>query len=119
MKNFNNVDEYIESAPKEIQGTLNDIRKAILAIAPEATEKMSYGMPYYGYKGRLIYFAWWKDHIAIYAMPDIVLDKFKKELAGHIKGKGTIWYNLDEDIPMDLIKRMVKAQVEVNESKKK
>ena len=51
------VNEYILMAPKEAQGKLKQIRRIIKAAAPKALEKLSYGMPYYGYKGRLAYFA--------------------------------------------------------------
>ena len=43
------VDEYIASAPKEVQGKLTQLRKAIKEAAPTAVERISYGMPYYDY----------------------------------------------------------------------
>ena len=48
------------------------------AAAPKAEEQISYGMPYYGYKGRLAYFAYAKHHIGLYAMPPIVKDHAKE-----------------------------------------
>jgi uncharacterized protein YdhG (YjbR/CyaY superfamily) len=47
------VDEYIASAPKEVQAKLKELRAAIREVAPTAVERISYGMPYYDYKGRL------------------------------------------------------------------
>lgn len=54
-KKFSNgVDEYIALAPKEVQGKLRELRAAIKTVAPDAEERISYGMPYYAYKGRLV-----------------------------------------------------------------
>ena len=73
-----NVDAYIAAAPKEVQSKLQALRAAIKAAAPKAEEQISYGMPYYGYKGRLAYFAYAKHHIGLYAMPPIVKDHAKE-----------------------------------------
>ena len=56
MKPVKDVDEYIALAPKEVQAKLKELRATIMAAAPNAQERISYGMPYYYYKGRLVYF---------------------------------------------------------------
>ena len=63
MIHAQDVDEYIASAPKDIQEKLTEVRAAIKTVAPKAEEKISYGMPYYGYKGRLVYFAYTKNSL--------------------------------------------------------
>lgn len=51
MKPIKDVDGYIKNAPEEIQGKPKELQAAIRKVAPEAQEKISYGIPYYGYKG--------------------------------------------------------------------
>lgn len=63
MNKPKSVDDYIDKAPREVQAKLKEMRKIIKSAAPRAEEKISYGMPYYGYKGRLAYFAYFKDHM--------------------------------------------------------
>ena len=58
-----NVEAYIAAAPEEVREKLREMRATIRAVAPKAEEKISYGMPYYGYKGRLAYFRLNKAHI--------------------------------------------------------
>jgi len=54
MKNASkDVDDYVARAPKEVQDKLQEIRSAIREVAPTAVESISYGMPYFDYKGRL------------------------------------------------------------------
>jgi uncharacterized protein YdhG (YjbR/CyaY superfamily) len=102
------VDEYISLAPKEVQGKLKELRAAIRETAPIAAERISYGMPYYHYKGRLVYFAHAKAHIGLY-IPTPIIEEHKKELAEYQTNKGTIRFPLD--------KKLVKARMKKNEAK--
>ncbi len=56
MKAVKDVDEYIANAPKDIHSKLRELRRAIRTAVPKAEESISYGMPYYYYKGLLVYF---------------------------------------------------------------
>jgi uncharacterized protein YdhG (YjbR/CyaY superfamily) len=112
------VDDYIAGAPVAVQKRLQQIRQIIREVAPEAQEKLSYGMPYYGYKGRLVYFAYAKNHIGLYVMPPIIKEH-KKELDDYVTAKATVQFALDKDLPIPLIKKLVSAGVKLNEAKAK
>lgn len=114
---MNDVDRYIANAPKEVQGKLQMLRSLISKNAPDAEEKLSYGMPYYGYKGRLAYFAYTKSHIGLYLMPPIVEDH-KDELKKYETAKATIRFPLTEDLPVALIEKLLRVGVKNNETKK-
>ena len=116
MRRPKDVDEYIASAPADLQPRLQQLRKAIQAAAPKAEERISYGMPYYHYKGRLVYFQLWKDHIGLYALPAPVLEQYKRELAGNVTGKGTVRLSLAGRLPVALVKKMIKAQVKIKDA---
>jgi uncharacterized protein YdhG (YjbR/CyaY superfamily) len=47
------VDAYIQAAGGVARKKLQEVRRAIREVAPEARESISYGIPYYGYRGRL------------------------------------------------------------------
>lgn len=117
MKRAKDVEEYIARAPAEVQGKLKEMRTVIKESAPKALEKISYSMPYYGYKGRLAYFAYFKKHIGFYIMPPIVA-MHKKELKGYETSTGTIRFPLDRKLPLPLIRKLVKARVKHNEEAK-
>lgn len=118
MKSVNNVDDYIAQAPKEVQTKLQELRATIKAAAPFAQERMSYGMPYYEYKGRLVYFQLWKKHIGLYALsPDI--EEHKSELQDYVTTKGTVRFPLDEKLPLALIEKLVRARVRKNDEAEK
>jgi uncharacterized protein YdhG (YjbR/CyaY superfamily) len=121
MKSWKNVDEYIAAAPKEARPTLEQIRAAIREVAPDAAESISYGMPFYSYKGeqgfrgRLCYFGLLTERIAFYMRPQD-LEGHMGEVARYMTTKSAIQFPLDEAVPFSLIKKLVRAAVERHEA---
>ncbi len=106
-----NIDEYIAKFPAETIKKLKQVRLTVSKAAPKAEEIISYGMPAFRYKGRvIIYFAGYKNHIGVYATPS-GHTAFQKELSAYKQGKGSVQFPLDQPMPLDLIKRMVQFRV--------
>jgi uncharacterized protein YdhG (YjbR/CyaY superfamily) len=109
--NLNSIDEYIATFPKDVQKILEELRGTIKAAAPEAGEKISYGIPTFTLDGKyLIYFAGWKHHISIYPVPT-GSEAFNKQVSNYVDGKGTLKFPLDKPIPLKLITKIVKYKV--------
>ena len=117
MKKASNVDSYIKAAPREVQGKLKELRAIIKSAAPKAEEKISYGMPYYSYKGRLAYFRLSKAHIGLY-VPTPVIEEHKEELKDYETSTATVRFPLDKKLPVTLIKKLVKSRIKKNEENK-
>jgi uncharacterized protein YdhG (YjbR/CyaY superfamily) len=106
---FQSVDEYIAAQPEAVRDTLERVRGAIRKAVPEAREVISYQMPTYTLHGaRLIYFAVWKQHYALYAATEQVVAAFEAELASYEIDKGTIRFPLSQPVPVKLIGRIAK-----------
>lgn len=118
MKSFSSIDEYVADFPRDIQDKLNLIRKTIGEIAPEATEKINYGIPTFYLNGNLVHFAAFKNHIGFYPAPSGI-EAFEKELTKYRTGKGTLQFPLDQELPIELIKKVAKFRVKENLKKKK
>lgn len=112
-KTAQTVDEYISGYPADIQKKLNDIRKVVKKAAPEAVEKISYGMPAYTYKGMLLYFAVHTNHIGLYPYPS-AMEAFREEIAAYRTSKGTIQFMLSKPVPLKLIAGIVAFRVQEN-----
>lgn len=97
---------------------MKQIRAAIKAVAPKAKEKISYGMPYYDYHGRLIYFAAYKNHIGVYLMGGS-RTVLPKSLTAYRTSKATLRLPLENKVPVSAIKTLVKAQMRTNERQDK
>jgi uncharacterized protein YdhG (YjbR/CyaY superfamily) len=107
------IDEYIAGFPADIQERLEKIRLTIREVAPEARETIKYGMPTFTWKGNLVYFAAYKNHIALY--PAVTGDEtFNQELSVYLAEKSTVQFPHDRPIPFDLISRIVKYRVKDN-----
>lgn len=113
-----NTDSYIESFPEDIQKLLMQLRTIIKQTAPEAEEKISYGMPGYKLNGMLVYFAGYAKHIGFYPGTDCI-EAFKDELSGYKTSKGTVQFPLNKPLPTDLIIHMVKFKIYENLELKK
>lgn len=107
------IDKYIEQFPKEVQVLLQKIRKLIKALAPEAVEAISYGIPTYKLNGNLVHFAAYKSHIGFYPGSRI-LKELDLEIKEYKTGKGTIQFPLNAPIPYELIEKIVKQRVKEN-----
>lgn len=104
------IDNYIGQFSCEIQEKLIAIRTAITSTAPDAGEKISYGMPTFTLNGNLVHFASCKGHIGFYPTPGAI-EVFKHELSAYHTSKGAVQFPLDKPLPLDLVKRMVLFRV--------
>ena len=113
-KQFETIDEYIESFPKDVQVSLEKMRQTIRKAAPDASEAISYQMPTFKLNGRnLVHFAAFKNHIGFYPIPSGI-EAFKKELSPYKQGKGSVQFPLDKPIPYDIVAKIVKYRVKEN-----
>lgn len=104
------IDDYIGRQPEPVQALLQQMRETIHKAAPEATEKISYGMPAFFLNGNLVYFAGFKRHIGFYPTGSGIA-AFQKELSKYKSSKGAVQFPLEEPLPLALVSRMVKFRV--------
>jgi uncharacterized protein YdhG (YjbR/CyaY superfamily) len=110
------IDQYISEAPQEVQERLNNLRAVIKSEVPEAEERIAYAMPTFSQNGNLVHFAYFKNHIGFFPAPSGI-ENFKDELAKYKTSKGTVQFPLDEDIPMDLVREIVRFRLKENLAK--
>ena len=105
------VDEYVDSFPVEVRRRLQSLRSDITSVVPDATERISYHMPTVDLDGkRLTYFAGWKRHVALYAVP-VLDDDLERELAPYRSTKDTLRFPVEQPIPNGLVCRIVESLV--------
>ena len=121
MKKPTTINEYLAALPDVQRKTLGTVRESIRALAPDAVESISYGMPTFKYRGRpLIHFAAAKNHCAIYG--DMVVAQHDL-LEGYDTSKGTLRSPSNKPLPKTLLKKLLagrKAAIdEAQDSKRK
>lgn len=118
MPRFDNVNDYIASFPPEQKKILKTMRQTIKKVAPKAEEGIGYGMPGYKFHGVLVYFAGFKNHYSLFALPKTNI-AFKEELKQYKTSKGTIQFSYEKPVPVALITKIVKLRVKENIKKEK
>jgi uncharacterized protein YdhG (YjbR/CyaY superfamily) len=109
------IDEYLTNVSVEQRGVLEKLRRTIHAAAPGAEEYIGYGLAGFKFNGRpLVYFGAWENHCALYAASPAVQKQFQKELKGFELSKGTIKFTPEKQLPMTLVKKLVKARIAEN-----
>ncbi len=105
---FASVDDYVESFADETRDALGEVRDVIRNAAPEADERVSYGMACYRVDGKpLLYFAGWKKHLGLYPVPrgDAA---FERDVAPYRRARDTVGFPLRDPMPLDLVDRIVR-----------
>lgn len=111
------VNGYLARVPEPARSTLSKMRAAIRsAVAAEATETISYGIPAFKHKAVLVWYAAFSNHCSFFPTA-AVIEAFKDELKGFAISKGTIHFPTDKPLPAALVKKMVKARVAQIENK--
>lgn len=117
----NDIADYFSNFEGTSLSKLHQMRELLLSLVPEGEEAIKYGIPTIIYHGNLVHYAGFKKHIGFYPVPSALIE-FEKDLAKYKQGKGSIQFPLDEELPVELIKKMVEFRIKenlTNEEKKK
>ncbi len=104
------VDAYLAGLPDDQRHALEQVRAVVRDDAPEAEERIAYGMPTYRYRGKpLVYFGAAKAHVALYGNNARFLDD--EELAGLDHSKGTIRFTPAAPLDPAIIRKAVAGRM--------
>ena len=108
------VDEYIATEPESLRPMLTALRDTIRAAAPEADERISYGMPFYYLHGRLAYFRAHAHHIGLY--PFSLEEARATGLEHLVAAKATLQLPLDQPLPLAAIRQVIEQRVKTRQA---
>ena len=117
----NEIDQYIEQYPPQVQILLAEIRQLIHLTIPEAGEKISYRIPAFYLDKILVYYGAFKKHIGFFPTA-YVINEFKGDLKEYKYSKGSVQFPISKPMPVELIKKMLicrLAKIEEQRKKKK
>jgi|SRR6056300_532777 len=105
------VVQYIKTSPQPQRLKLNQIYNLIKEALPEREEKISYDMPTFRYKGKvLLHFAAQNHHIGLYALPETNI-RFAEKLKNYKTGKGSIQFPNNQELPLTLISEIIQFRI--------
>lgn len=107
------VDAYLGALAPERRARLERMRALIRDEAPEADELIAYGIPTYRLGGRmLVSIASFARHDSLFPASLEVRDRLGADVAPFVRGRGTFRFPLRDPLPLDLIRRIVRARIE-------
>ena len=102
------VDKYLEGLDEPKRSTLEVLRASILEFVPEAEECISYGMPAFRVRGKVIAgFSAFKNHLSYLPHSGSVLPELTTETARYTQTKGSLHFPVDVPLPKTLVKKLV------------
>jgi uncharacterized protein YdhG (YjbR/CyaY superfamily) len=106
------IDSYLAALDEPKRGTLEELRKSILAVVPEAEQCISYGMPAFKVNGKTVAgFAAFKNHLSYLPHSGSVLPELADDLAGYEHTKGSLHFRVDEPLPAALVKKLIATRM--------
>ena len=105
------VDDYLAALSGEQRKALEQLRKTILAAAPQASECISYRIPTVRLGGKmLVAYGAAANHCAFYAGAHPIA-VHRDELAAYDTGKGTIRFQATRPLPAALVRKLVETRI--------
>lgn len=101
---------YIRSAPREGQPHLRKLYSILKSVAPDASEEIKWGTPFFVEPRFLFAFSAHKAHCNFAPTP-AALKAFRNELEGCKTTKNYLQIPYDEPVPEELIRRIAEFQV--------
>jgi uncharacterized protein YdhG (YjbR/CyaY superfamily) len=106
------VDAYLASLEEPKQSTLSTLRRTILGIIPESEQCISYGMPAFRVRGKVVAgFAAFKDHLSYLPHSGSVIPELQDDVADYGGTKGSLHFPLDAPLPDALVKKLIAVRI--------
>lgn len=108
------VTAHLAKVPQPQKSTLQELRKTILEIIPEAEEVISYGFPGYRIDGKIICgFDAFKNHCSYFPHSSLVIPELEKELVNYKTSKGALQFPIDKPLPKALVRKLIKTRMRI------
>src|ERR1700704_2842436 len=106
------LEDYLAKVEEPKRSTLEQLRRTIREIVPEAEECISYQVPAFRVDGKVIAgFAAFKNHLSYLPFSGSVLNKLTDELAGYDKTVSALHFPVDRPLPQALVKKLIDVRL--------
>jgi len=106
------IDAYLAALEEPKQSTLRELRRTILGIVPDAEQCISYRMPAFRLRGKVIAgFAAFKNHLSYLPHSGSVLPELRDEVAAYEMTPGSLNFPVDSPLPQALVKKLIDVRI--------
>ena len=116
------IDKFFAEVEEPKRSTLEEMRRRILEVVPDAEQTIKYGMPAFLKDGYcFVCIAPFKNHINWSPYSSRVFPVLADELKDYVVSKGSMQFAIDKPLPKTLVKKLIKvrlAQIEIEKTEK-
>ena len=107
------IDDYLKKVPVEQRKLLEDLRKEMRRLLPDAEEAISYGRPCFKVDGKVVGgFAANKNFCSYYPFAGSTLGLLKKELADYSQTLSALHFTAEKPLTKKLVKLLVDTKLQ-------
>lgn len=105
------IDDYLAALDEPKRATLEQLRRTILDVVPDAAQCISYGVPAFKVDGHAVAgFAAFQRHLTYLPHSGSVLSELGDELTGYTASKGALRFPVDTPLPETLVRRLIEVR---------
>jgi len=106
------VDRYLAGVGEPGRATLEQLRRLIREVLPEAEEGIAYGAPAFRVGKKVAAgFAAFKNHLSYLPHSGSVISQLPKETAGYQSSEGALRFPPDQPLPESLVRKLIAVRL--------
>jgi uncharacterized protein YdhG (YjbR/CyaY superfamily) len=106
------IDAYLEKVPPGQRAALVKLRRTILELLPDAEECISYSMPAFRARGRVVAgFLATRAGYSYFPFSGTTLGTLSKELADYDRTKSALHFSVEQPLPKRVLQKLLKARL--------
>lgn len=110
------IDAYLAKQDEPKRSTLAALRRTILAIVPDAEEGLSYGLPAFRIKGKVVAgFGAFKHHLSYFPHSGSVFQQMEEDLKSYKWSRGALQFPIDAPLPSGIVEKLIALRLSQSE----
>ena len=106
------LDDYLSALDEPKRSTLQEVRRRILEIIPNADQTISYGCPAFKVSGKTVAgLAAFRNHLSYLPHSGSVLAQLSDETHEYSQTKSALHFPIDQPLPRPLVKRLLEVRL--------
>ena len=105
------IDDYLTGVEPKKRAALEGLRKTIRSILPAAEECISYSMPAFRLRGKIVAgFAATKSGCSYFPFSGTTIGAMAKELASYSHTKSSLHFDPAKGLPVSLVRKLIRSR---------
>jgi len=106
------IDAYLARLEEPKRTSLSQLRATILELIPDAEQGISYAVPAFRVRGKVIAgFAAFKHHLSYLPHSGSVFPELREDVAPYATSSGALQFPIDTPLPRELVEKLIAVRL--------